>query len=131
LQSDYPNATGYLPVLDSKSQSADDDVDAADDGFVDGRKGSRTDRLKRRGARRFKLMPGELEHLEREFEAVHGAIDRSTAAFDPDALLSSGDVRDRVKVRPKPICQRCYSLRHYGRLLSVDVPLNATVVVSA
>ena len=110
LQNETPDRAGYLPL------------------DVDKYRTPSTPTRHQRSVRSFELQPGELEHLEREFETLHGPIDRSTAEFDPDALLRLDEV-PRQTTQPKPICQRCYSLRHYGRLLSVDMPLNSTIVV--
>lgn len=77
---------------------------------------------------------GELEHLKEQMAAEYGEeeTDELFSSTDPDSIWFdaarvSSDAARRAELRQR-VCQRCYALRNYGKLVPVSVPAEADVV---
>jgi ribosome biogenesis GTPase A len=117
LQSEHPHAAGYITVtpLVAPEQAA---------------KVKRPNSVKQM----HKAGIGELEHLqaqmaeefgEEEMQALFSSTDPDSIWFNRDVPTSRKSDSERILRR---VCQRCFALRNYGKLMPVQVPIEADVV---
>jgi hypothetical protein len=74
----------------------------------------------------------EIEHLKAQMAAEYGEEEmlKLFTATDPDSVWYNKDaseVAQRTKLRRR-VCQRCYALRNYGKLMPVTVPVESDIV---
>jgi ribosome biogenesis GTPase A len=121
LQSDRPHAAGFITVTPMV-------VAGEDSGNNVSKRPNSVKQLHKAGV-------GELDHLraqmadefgEDEMQALFSSTDPDSIWFNRDAKLTARQsASERILRR---VCQRCFALRNYGKLLPVQVPIEADVV---